>query len=146
MSSSYYLKLYKEEKDKAKKYEKWIKQLQTIRQNAAGGLDDEIRNVNREITELCNDLKNAVKHDQVFASEVYEIGSNTEAGSGGDRYLRGTQSELDEEIRDLARKKDDAERNSSEYYNRYEQEKRREEEEAKQKMKEALNKFTGLFN
>ena len=76
MSSSYYLKLYKEEKDKAKKYEKWIKQLQTIRQNAAGGLDDEIRNVNREITELCNDLKNAVKHDQVFASEVYEIGSN----------------------------------------------------------------------
>lgn len=64
----------------------------------------------------------------------------------GDRYLRGTQSELDEEIRDLARKKDDAERNSSEYYNRYEQEKRREEEEAKQKMKEALNKFTGLFN
>ena len=108
MSSSYYLKLYKEEKDKAKKYEKWIKQLQTIRQNAAGGLDDEIRNVNREITELCNDLKNAVKHDQVFASEVYEIGSNTEAGSGSDRYLRGTQSELDEEIRDLARKKDDA--------------------------------------
>lgn len=94
MSSSYYLKLYKEEKDKAKKYEKWIKQLQTIRQNAAGGLDDEIRNVNREITELCNDLKNAVKHDQVFASEVYEIGSNTEAGSGSDRYLRGTQSEL----------------------------------------------------
>lgn len=146
MSSSYYLKLYKEEKDKAKKYEKWIKQLQTIRQNAAGGLDDEIRNVNREITELCNDLKNAVKHDQVFASEVYEIGSNTEAGSGSDRYLRGTQSELDEEIRDLARKKDDAERNSSEYYNRYEQEKRREEEEAKRKMKEALNKFTGLFN
>ena len=120
--------------------------MQTIRQNAAGGLDDEIRNVNREITELCNDLKNAVKHDQVFASEVYEIGSNTEAGSGSDRYLRGTQSELDEEIRDLARKKDDAERNSSEYYNRYEQEKRREEEEAKQKMKEALNKFTGLFN
>ena len=146
MSSSYYLKLYKEEKDKAKKYEKWIKQLQTIRQNAAGGLDDEIRNVKREITQLCNYLKKAVKHDQVFASEVYEFGSNTEAGSGSDRYLRGTQSELDEEIRDLARKKDDAERNSSEYYNRYEQEKRREEEEAKQKMKEALNKFTGLFN
>ena len=85
MSSSYYLKLYKEEKDKAKKYEKWIKQLQTIQQNAAGGLDDEIRNVNREITELCNDLKNAVKHDQVFASEVYEIGSNTETGAGSDR-------------------------------------------------------------
>ncbi len=146
MSSSYYLKLYKEEKDKAKKYEKWIKQLQTIRQNAAGGLDDEIRNVNREITELCNDLKNAVKHDQVFASEVYEIGSNTEAGSGSDRYLRGVQSELDEEIRNLGRKKDEAERRSSEYYSKYEQEKRREEEEAKQKMKEALNKFTGLFN
>lgn len=146
MSSSYYLKLYKEEKDKAKKYEKWIKQLQTIRQNAAGGLDDEIRNVNREITELYDDLKSAVKHDQVFASEAYEIGSSTEAGAGSDRYLRGTQSELDEEIRDLSRKKDDAERRSSEYYNRYEQEKRREEEEAKQKMKDALNKFTGLFH
>lgn len=146
MSSSYFLKLYKEEKDKAKKYEKWIKQLQTIRQNAAGGLDDEIRNVNREITELCDDLKSAVKHDQVFASEVYEIGSSTEAGSGSDRYLRSTQSELDEEIRDLSRKKDEAERSSSEYYNMYKQEKQREEEEAKQKMKEALNKFTGLFN
>lgn len=146
MSSSYFLKLYKEEKDKAKKYEKWIKQLQTIRQNAAGGLDDEIRNVNREITELCDDLKSAVKHDQVFASEVYEIGSSTEAGSGSDRYLRSTQSELDEEIRDLSRKKDEAERSSSEYYNMYKQEKQREEEEAKQKMKEALNKFTGLFH
>lgn len=146
MSSSYYLKLYKEERDNAKKYEKWIKQLQTIRQNATGGLDDEIRNVNREIAELYDDLKNAVKHDQIFAAEAYEIGSSTEAGSGSDRYLRGTQSELDEEIRNLGRKKDDAERRSSEYYRKYEQEKQREEEEAKQKMKEALNRFASLFS
>lgn len=146
MSSSYYYKLYKEEQEKAKKFDKWIRQLQPIRQNASGGLDDEIRAVNKEIAGLYDSLKNAVKHDQVFASEAYEIGSSTEAGSGSDRYLRGTQTSIDEEIRSLGRKKDEAERKSAEYYRKYEEEKRREEEEKRRKMEEAMDKIKNLFS
>lgn len=146
MSSSYYLKLYKEEKEKAKKYEKWIKQLQPIQENASGKLEDEISNVNREIIRLCEDLRDAVKYDQVFASEAYEIGSSVEAGSGSDRYLRATQSAIYEEIRRLGQKKDEAERKSAEYYRKYEEEKRREEEEARRKREEFMNNITSLFH
>lgn len=136
MSSSYYYNLYKSEKEKARKYEKWIRQLQSIRENASSKLEDEIRNVNKEIHELYEDLKEAVKHDQVFSSEAYEIGSSTEAGSGSDKYLRATQSAIDEEIRSLGRKKDEAERRSAEYYRKYEEEKRREEQERRRKEEE----------
>lgn len=138
MSSSYYFKLYKEEKEKAKKYEKWIKQLQPIQENASSKLEDEIRDVNKEITRLYEDLNDAVKHDQVFASEAYEIGSSMEAGSGSDRYLRETQSAIYEEIRRIAQKKDEAERKSVEYQRKYEEEKRREQEEERRKREEFL--------
>lgn len=145
MSSSYYRDLYKEEERKAKEFEKWIRQLQPIKENASDKLDDEIQNVNREINKLSEDLEDAVKHDQVFASEAYEIGSSVEAGSGSDSYLRATQSAIEEEIRDLGRKKDQAERNRDNYYRQYEEEKRREEEEARRKRDEALSKIANWF-
>lgn len=124
--SSYYLREYKSWKKKSEEYTKQIRQLQTVGKAISNGLDDEIRNVNKKIGTLTDDLENAVKHDDAFNRETARIAGEVEPAVWNDKHLRQAQSDVDDAIRILSRKKSEADRKAEEAKRKYEEEKRKE--------------------
>lgn len=124
--SKYYYKLYKEEKSKVKNYEDYIDDLDKIRSNLTDDMYDEIRNVNNELDDLMEDLKNGVRYDPIYTQNANNFGNKKEKTTSADGQLSTAINEINEEISSLNGKKNTAVQNRD-YYKRKCKEKLEEE-------------------
>ena len=128
-SSSYWYSLYTEQKNLAKKYDGQIKELNKILDNLENDLGDEINHANREIDDLKEDLGKAVRHNAAFTVHTNALESEKEKSAAADSDLSVSIRELDSEIARLTTLRDNAISASDDYYRRYEEAKEAEWQE-----------------
>ncbi len=127
-SSSYYYDLYKKYKKLAKEYEDNLDDLRKINNKISDDLYSKIQAVNNEIDNLKEDLVKSVRHNSDFSKTTNSLQSKKEKGVTADSQMRTVSNELGEEIRDLEKKKNDAEDDRDYYYQLYKQKKQEEYE------------------
>lgn len=127
--SDYYYPLYKAKRDEAKAHSKNAAALQKVVDALANDFYDDIRNVNNELDDLVEDLKQAVRHNAVFTREAGNFIGRKEKGTGADRQLSAASGSLQDEIGLIRGKCSRAEADRDNYYRQYE-EKKREEQQA----------------
>lgn len=119
MDSSYYYDRYRENRDKVRSYEGNLKELRRALDNLTGSMDDEIRNVNKELDDLKSDLGKSVRHNSRFSSCANEITREKEKGVTADPDLSIVIRELEEEISRVDNLRNTAANNQENYYQQY---------------------------
>lgn len=137
-NSSYYYELYQKFKEKAKKYEKNIKELQPILDTLNNSFSGKQSDINKGIDSLSEDLNKAVRHDSEFTSIASRCNDYKEKSTSSDRNLSGAASAIESEISVLKEKKRDAEEKRDQYYKKYQEEKEKERQEA-------IDSFKSIF-
>lgn len=125
-SSSYYYNKYKDYKDKVKTLQGQITKLKNIKNGLTNDFYDEQSNVNQELNELKEELKNSVRHDLKFNTIVSGCNKYKEKTSTADKSLNGVVEALESEISSLSTKKQTAESKQDSYYRSYQREKENE--------------------
>ncbi len=133
-SSTYYYNQYKNYKKQAKEYGDNISELQKIYNSVTNDLYGKIQPVNNEIDNLVDDLKKSVRNNGSFDSSTNSLYSKKEKGVTADHYMRTVVSELQDEINELNRKKNDAEDDRDYNYNLYKQKQKEERDELFRKL------------
>jgi len=127
--SSYYKDKYKQNEKKVKEYKENIKDLEEINRRINNNFSDEQNAVNRELTDLKEDLEKAVRHDSRFGTNVNNATKDREKSSFSDSNLDSAVTSLENEIRDLENKKRQEEDNQRENQRKYKEKKDQEQKE-----------------
>lgn len=127
-NSRYYKDKYKKAKNEEWQLGNDIKDLENIIKKL-DRLPDEIRAVNNELRQLDEDLKDAVRHNSAFSRARRDATDNTEKDARRDSNLGVVYSEVEDEIRRLKNKKDQAARDKARYKQKYDQKKKEEMEQ-----------------
>lgn len=117
--SSYYYGQYNSYKKEASRYDKNIKALIKIRDSLTSDFYDEQSNVNKELSDLKDDLKKSVRHDPKFSVIASECESYKEKSTTADANLNCAVIALENEIATLNQKKSVAEQNRDAQYRSY---------------------------
>lgn len=125
-SSSYYYRKYKDYRDKVKTLKNQITKLNDIKNSLINNFYDEQSNVNKEINDLKDELKESIRHDSKFNTIASGYNKYKEKVSTADKSLGSTAEAIDSEISNLNSQKQTAERNRDSYYQKYEREKENE--------------------
>jgi len=118
-NSSYYYNQYKKYKAQASNYDKNIQTLTKIKDNLTNNFYDEQSNVNKELSDLKDDLNKAVRHDSSFLTIASGCESYKEKSSTADSDLNNVIIALENEIAALNGKKTTAEQNRDAQYQSY---------------------------
>lgn len=133
-NSTYYYNLYKNKKKEVKKHEDDIDDLRDIYDNLTSDLNDEIRNVNTEIENLKEDLRNGVRHNLKYDANTNNLTTKKEKGASADGKLVSVGNEIQEEIRRLENLKNSAASDRDYYYKKYKEKKDEERKELLEKI------------
>lgn len=122
--ASYYREQYNDKKAEAKACEKCLRELRKIASNVSDALDDEVRAVNRELSDLKQSIPGAVRHQRSFERLARTVQSAEERSALYDSTLRASHSALEREIQRLETRKERAERDRDDAYQRYQDSKK----------------------
>jgi hypothetical protein len=125
-NSGYYYNQYNSYKTQAAGYDKNIKALIKIKENLINDFYDEQSNVNKELSDLKDDLNKSVRHDSKFTVIASGCESYKEKSTTADTNLNSVIIALENEISSLNNKKRTAEQNRDAQYQRYNTEKQQE--------------------
>ncbi len=125
-NSGYYYNQYNSYKTQATGYDKNIKALIKIKENLINDFYDEQSNVNKELSDLKDDLNKSVRHDSKFTVIASGCESYKEKSTTADTNLNSVIIALENEIASLNNKKRTAEQNRDAQYQRYNTEKQQE--------------------
>lgn len=136
--SSYYYDQYNSYKKEASECDKNIKTLIKIRDSLTSDFYDEQSNVNKELSDLKDDLKKSVRHDSKFSVIASECESHKEKSTTADADLNSAVIALENEIATLNQKKSVAEQNRDTQYRSYTTAKQEERQEWLDSLKNIL--------
>ncbi len=122
--ASYYKSKYNDKKAEVKACEKSLKELRKIASNISDGLDDEVRAVNRELSDLKRSVSGAVRHQRSFERLTRTLEGAEERSALYDSTLRASYSGLEAEIERMEAKKERAERERDDAYQNYQDSKK----------------------
>lgn len=118
-NSSYYYSQYNSYKAQVSDYDKNINALTKIKDSLVNDFYDEQSNVNKELSDLKEDLKKSVRHDSKFITIASECETYKEKSTTADVNLNSVVIALENEIADLGGKKTTAEQNRDAQYQSY---------------------------
>lgn len=127
--SKYYKDRYKQAKKKAEKYEDSISDLNKILSSLTDDMYDEIRNVNNKIDDLKTELLEGVRHNSKFTNSANALLSEKEKATSADLNLQVVIQCLEDEIRALNGKKNQAETDRDSYKTKYDDAKKQERDD-----------------
>lgn len=121
-----YYKLYKEKKKQTSNYEKYINSLEGLRNKLSktdgwSGFADEIKEINKKIDALMEDLPMAVRHNYRFSEATETLLDEKENLPLYDSLLSSADDELEGEIKKLSKKKSVTEAERDDYYKKWEE-------------------------
>ena len=119
MSSVYYYNIYLKYKKEANGHEKNANAVRKIKRELEDNFYDEQSTVNRQLDNLRDDLYGSVRHYDPYSAIAASCDDQKEGSVTQDRELAQALRELEQEIGELERKKQNAENQGGIAYNKY---------------------------
>lgn len=141
-SSSTYKRRRDQAYDKVKKYEKWLKQLRSIRDAFTSyKVTDCQGDINKQLTKAVKDLNDAVDGCGSYNAHINEVERQKEPEVLSDRYLSGARNSVIREIERIEARRVEAKSEYEENNRKYKEAKKEEAEEAVENVFESLFSF-----
>ena len=128
-SSAYYKERRDQASRTAKNCDKYADQLEKILSRLVDDSYGKISPINKQLSQLEDDLDGAVRHNSTFHRHVNEAVENKEKTTSADNDLSTAINELEDEIRQLRSTQRNAEAKKEQYNRQYHEKKREEAKE-----------------
>ena len=127
--SDYYKSQYNANKTKAKNLGKNEECLERIYNALVNNMSGKICDVNNELENIKTEMKKGVRHNGTYTSRANVVSNSHEKGTSADSELHVAISALDDELRDVRRKKATAISNRDSYQRQYKDKRKEERQE-----------------
>lgn len=140
MSAGSWYRQAGQERDKARKYEKWKKELEKIIPVFSNSFSGVIGRINKNVGQSAENSKDGIRKDSAITSNLDAVAGGDEFDALSDAKVSNCCSSLKAEINDLERKRQEAERKADECQARGDAELEAERQARLKIIKETLSK------